>query len=115
MKALAPVVDSQFLRSDGHGGRQTGGLFSLDGVHPTTVGYGLIAQELINIMRTAGVEFRHGNGALRSDPVTVDFDRLIQHDSLVRTPPQNLDAALNMLDWADQALDWVKIALPRSG
>jgi len=115
VKALAPVVDSQFLRSDGRGGRETGGLFSIDGVHPTTVGYGLSAQEMINIMRMAGVEFRHGNGALRSDPVTVDFNRLIQHDSLVRTPPQNLDAALNMLDWADQALDWVKIALPQSG
>ena len=115
VKALEPTVDSQFLRSDGRGGRRTGGLFSLDGVHPTTVGYGLIAQELINIMRTAGVEFRHGNGALRSDPVTVDFTRLIQHDSLVRTPPQNLDSALDILDWADQALDWVKIALPRSG
>ena len=100
---------------DGRGGRASGGLFSLDGVHPTTIGYGIIAQEMINIMRLAGVEFRHGNGALRPDPVTVDFDRLIRRDTLVRTPPQNLGPALDMLGWADQALDWVKIALPRSG
>ena len=29
---------SRFLTADGRGGRATGGLFSLDGVHPTTVG-----------------------------------------------------------------------------
>ena len=50
--------DSRFLTGDGHGGRATGGLFSLDGVHPTTVAYGLIARELIDIMRLAGVQVR---------------------------------------------------------
>jgi len=28
----------------------TGGLFSLDGVHPSTIGYALIANELIKLM-----------------------------------------------------------------
>ena len=39
-----------------------GGLFSLDGVHPTTVGYGLIAQEMIDIMVRAGVTFYQPDG-----------------------------------------------------
>ena len=107
LKALDPVPDSRFLASDGRGGRAAGGLFSLDGVHPTTITYGLIAQEMINVMRLAGVEFRHGNGALRSDPVTVDFDNLLLRDSLVRKPPQNLTPTLGVLGWADQTLDWV--------
>ena len=111
LKALDPVPDSRFLTGDGKGGRACGGLFSLDGVHPTTVTYGLIAQEMINVMRLAGVEFAHGRGALRSDPVTVDFDRLILRDSLVRQPPQNLTPGLDLLGWADEALDWVKRTL----
>jgi hypothetical protein len=114
LKALKPVVDSRFLTSDGEGGRATGGLFSLDGVHPTTVGYGLIAQEVINIMRRAGVRFRFAGGDERPDPVAVDFDRLILRDTLVRTPPRNLRSTLDMIGWADEALDWAKRALPRS-
>jgi hypothetical protein len=109
--ALKPTVDSRFTAGDGEGGRAHGGLFSLDGVHPTTVGYGMIAQELITIMRGAGVEFRHANQSPRSDPVTVDFDRLIRRDTLVRKPPQNLAPGLKTLGWADEALDLVRNAV----
>jgi hypothetical protein len=114
LKALTPAIDSRFLTSDGNGGRATGGLFSLDGVHPTTIGYGLIAQEVMNIMRRAGVRFKFPSGAERPDPVGVDFDRLILRDTLVRTPPQNLRSTLDMLGWADEVLDWAKRALPQS-
>ena len=109
--ALRPTPDSRFTVGDGHGGRGQGGLFSLDGVHPTTVGYGIVAQEMINIMRLAGVEFRTAGGAVRPDPVTVDFDRLIRRDTLVRTPPRILTAGVEILGWADDTLDWVKRAL----
>jgi hypothetical protein len=110
--ALQPTIDSRFLAGDGKGGRAHGGLFSLDGVHPTTVAYGMIAQELITIMRGAGVEFRHaGDQSVRSDPVTVDFDRLIRRDTLVRKPPQNLAPGLKTLGWADEALDLVRNAV----
>ncbi len=111
LKALDPVPDSRFTTGDGRGGRASGGLFSLDGVHPTTVAYGLIAQEMINVMRLAGVEFAHSTGLPRPDPVTVDFDHLILRDSLVRQPPQNLRPGLEMLGWADETLDWVKRTL----
>ena len=85
LAALNPVPDSRFLTSDGRGGRATGGLFSLDGVHPTTVGYGLIAQEVINIMQLAGVTFLPANTG-RSG--IVDFERLIRLDTLITQPPQ---------------------------
>ncbi|MEE2057085.1 hypothetical protein [Rhodococcus artemisiae] len=104
LAALDPVPDTRFLTADGEGGRATGGLFSLDGVHPTTVGYGILAQEIIGIMASAGVEFRHTNGAVRTD-TTVDFERLIRQDSLVQSPPQNIDSALSILGWADEVLD----------
>jgi hypothetical protein len=108
LQALDPPPDSRFITGDGKGGRAAGGLFSLDGVHPTTVGYGLLAQEMINIMDGAGVRFRNGSGALRSSPVTVDFARLIRRDSLLRRPPQNLTPGLAMLGWADETLDLVR-------
>ncbi|NLV80887.1 MAG: hypothetical protein GXY65_16405 [Rhodococcus sp.] len=104
LAALQPVPDTRFLTADGDGGRRTGGLFSLDGVHPTTVGYGILARELVRIMAAAGVEFRGPNGAVRADP-SVDFERLVRLDTLVRTPPQNIDSTLSVLGWADEALD----------
>ncbi len=111
LAALRPVPDSRFLTGDGRGGRATGGLFSLDGVHPTTVCYGLIAQEVLNVMRLAGVEFRSAAGAPRTGPVNVDMSRLLLRDTLVRFPPQLVDDSLDVLAWADEALDWVRRAL----
>jgi len=111
LKALQPEPDSRFLTGDGHGGRDTGGLFSLDGVHPTTVAYGLIAQEMINIMASAGVDFHYPSGALRTGPILVDFDRLVLRDTLVRRPPQLLRSGLEILGWADETLDWVRRTL----
>jgi hypothetical protein len=107
--SLNPVPDSRFLTSDRKGGRATGGLFSLDGVHPTTVGYGLIAQEVINIMQRAGVTFANGH-TVRSNP-GVDFERLIRLDTLITRPPQNIDSTLKIIEWADTTLEMIKRAL----
>ena len=111
LKAMNPVPDSRFLTGDGKGGRATGGLFSLDGVHPTTVGYGLIAQEMINIMSQAGVEFRTNARTTRAAPILVDFARLVRHDSLIDTPPQNINETLDLIGWADETIDLVKRTL----
>jgi len=80
-------------------------LISLDGIHPTTVAYGLVAQELIDIMQLAGVEFTSPNGSPRPHPVTVDFDRLIGRDTLVNAPPQNVNSTLDIVGWLDQTVD----------
>ena len=53
------------VRTDG---RTDGGLFSLDGVHPTTIAYGILAQEVIKVMELAGVEFLDRHGQPRSRP-----------------------------------------------
>ncbi len=110
LRLLQPVPDSRFLTSDANG-RATGGLFSLDGVHPSTVGYGILAQEIINVMRLAGVDFRPSNGTTRPDPVTVDFARLIRRDTLLNKPPSNLKAGLGIIRWADELVDLVKRTL----
>ena len=105
LQALHPPPDSLFITADGDGGRATGGLFSLDGVHPTTVAYGILAQELVDVMRLADVQFRTPAGTPREDPVLVDFDRLVRRDLLTRRPPQNITSALDLLGWADETLD----------
>ncbi|MGH3550137.1 MAG: hypothetical protein ACRDQU_18895 [Pseudonocardiaceae bacterium] len=112
LAALNPVPDSRFLTSDGSG-RRSGGLFSLDGIHPTTVGYGIIAQELINIMAGAGVTFNQPDGQTpRIGPVRVDFTRLIRRDTLLTHPPANVTAGLRVLDWADEVLDAFRRVVP---
>jgi hypothetical protein len=102
---LQPTPDTRFLTADGNGGRATGGLFSLDGVHPTTVAYGIVAQELINIMDRAGLRFDSPNGTPRQGTITVDFDRLIRRDTLVNAPPQNINSTLDVVGWLDETID----------
>lgn len=108
LKALTPEPDSRFFVA-GPEGRTQGGLFSLDGVHPTTIGYGILAQELINVMQQhAGVEFYLGDGQTRrTGPVRVDFGRLISRDTLISNPPRSLTSDLGLIGWIDEVLDGV--------
>jgi hypothetical protein len=111
LQALDPVPSTRFFRS-GPGGRTDGGLFSLDGVHPTTIGYGILAQEVIRVLERAGVEFRTRDGQPRQGPVTVDFERLLRADTLISRPPASIGNTLSLLGWLDQRLDWVETFLP---
>jgi hypothetical protein len=67
------------LNTDQHGERTQGGLFSLDGVHPTTIGYGIIAEAFLREMQAQGVP-----GA---DPATLPWQDVIANDSLLHAPP----------------------------
>ena len=109
--ALDPVPSTRFFRS-GPEGRTEGGLFSLDGVHPTTIGYGILAQEVIRVMELAGVAFLSRDGRPRPGPVTVDFERLLRADTLISDPPASVGSTLGLLGWLDQRLDWVRTFLP---
>lgn len=104
LAALSPLPDSRFFQSD-KTGRLQGGIFALDGLHPTTIGYGVMAQELINIMQLAGVRF-YQNGAAggseRPYPIQLDFQQLIQQDSLISRPPHVLASGLSLIGWLDK-------------
>ncbi|MCI0636217.1 MAG: hypothetical protein L0206_20235, partial [Actinobacteria bacterium] len=98
-------VDTRFLRAK-DGARISGGLFSLDGVHPTTVGYGIVAQEFIRVMEENGVDFFLGDGRTRREnPIAVDFARLLKLDTLFRQLPQTLDDLWDDLVEGDQLID----------
>jgi len=102
---LDPVPDSRFFAS-GPSGRTAGGLFSLDGVHPTTIAYGLMAQEFMNVMQDAGVAFHNRAGAGREPPVRVDWKRLIALDTLISHPPRSLSSDVALIGWLDQRIDF---------
>ncbi len=102
LKALSPVPDSRFFTSDPKG-RRTGGLFSLDGIHPSTIGYGIMAQEFINIMQRAGVKFYTSDGRTeRIGEIKVNFNRLIAWDTLISNPPRSLSNDLSLIGWIDK-------------
>jgi hypothetical protein len=105
LQALHPVPDSRFFIAD-EDGRTQGGLFSLDGVHPTTIGYGIVAQEVIKILELAEVPFFREDGkTLRTSPVQVDFHRLIRRDTLISDPPRSVRSGLAVIGWLDEMLD----------
>jgi hypothetical protein len=112
LQNLSPVPDARFFKSDSTG-RISGGLFALDGVHPTTIGYAVLAQEFINIMQQyAGVEFYLGDGKTkRNQPVRVDFQHWISHDNLIIDPPISLTEDLEIIGWINKKLDMFKCML----
>lgn len=105
LAALSPKPDARFFGSDSHG-RNQGGLFSLDGVHPTTIGYGIIAQEFIRVMKRANVKFYYSDGKTeRTDTVHIDFERLLKLDSLMSSPPKSLSSDMKIIGWLDETVD----------
>ncbi|MDF1794546.1 MAG: hypothetical protein P1U88_21720 [Thalassobaculaceae bacterium] len=82
-----------------------GGLFSLDGVHPSAIGQGILADEFAGVMRANGVHFRkrlNWPGIVRSDalswrPLNL-IEEIFQHSKLatfifsaLRTRPEKTE------------------------
>jgi hypothetical protein len=107
LAACDPPPDSRFLAAT-DAGRVSGGIFSLDGVHPTTIAYGLLAQEFVRVMSAAGVVFRDGDGRERPPPVEVDIGAVLQRDTLVLDTPRSVTPDLELLGWIDELLGWKK-------
>jgi hypothetical protein len=114
LQALTPVPDSRFFLS-GPNGRTQGGLFSLDGIHPTTIGYGIIAQELIKIMQLAGVKFYQQDGKTeRTGDIRLNFQSLIGLDSLISRPPRNLINIMDIVGGLDKNFNILSNLLKRN-
>jgi hypothetical protein len=58
-----------------------GGIFTLDGIHPTTIAYGLVAAGFIRLMQKNGVKFE----------ASLDWDFIVREDSLTSNPPRLLN------------------------
>jgi hypothetical protein len=95
-------LDTRFYKAR-DGTIEQGGLFSLDGVHPTTVGYGLVAQAFIDAMPET-VNFSKGRA--------IDFEALCQEDTLVAQPLTNVDRVLDVLQLLDESWDMLRAVIP---
>lgn len=76
---LSPIPNILRLRTTKHGKRQAGGLFSLDCFHPSTIGYGIVAEAFLRVMQEAGVS--------EADPARLNWSDIIAHDALLQQPP----------------------------
>ena len=83
------LLDTRYVRVDPDKNnpqeKYKGGLFSLDGVHPSTIGYGLVAHEFLKVMQKAWVA--HGE---QRDLKPLDWNAIVASDSLAINPPANL-------------------------
>lgn len=101
MKAqLGFEPNTEFLHFDSNSRTvDHGGIFSLDGVHATTIGYGAIAQRFIDVMLLhTDVSFQTPGGTPK-DPggIEIDFARLRELDGLISDPPASIDATMDTL------------------
>ncbi len=84
------TISTEFLRLNKDKKIYKGGIFSLDGLHPTTIGYGLMAGVYYQTMVQAGVRFQK----------RLNWDRIIAEDTLITDPPvflQELRSVLGFL------------------
>ncbi|MDP6445835.1 MAG: hypothetical protein QGG36_05480 [Pirellulaceae bacterium] len=71
-----------------------GGLFSLDGIHPTTIGYGLMADLLFKAMKSAKVRMARG--------AQLDWDEIVGQDNLISQPPSLLSDLKRLMRFLDK-------------
>jgi hypothetical protein len=106
LDALDPRPDTQFFLSDDTG-RTQGGLIALDGVHPTTIGYGLVAQAVLDILHTAGASIANGPA--------IDFAALLAADTLMGQPPPTLLQDMKLLGWINDKINIAARLLGKRG
>lgn len=81
-------ISSDYIRVDEKTQKvMQGGIFSLDGLHPTTIGYGLIANIYRMSMEQAGVQFQK----------EIDWNFIIDNDTLISDPPYLLTELRELL------------------
>ncbi|SMO90827.1 hypothetical protein [Gracilimonas mengyeensis] len=80
-------LTTDYLRLDENKKIYKGGIFSLDGLHPTTIGYGLMANVYLKTMARAGVDFEH----------PINWDEVVSEDSLISNPPKLLSELRHVL------------------
>ncbi|MBE8726606.1 SGNH/GDSL hydrolase family protein [Flavobacterium hungaricum] len=74
-----PRVDSRYYGVTRKKEIKSGGLFSLDGVHPTAIGHGLIAYEFLKVMKKAGSFSGFPEAA-------IDWKAVFESDTLYSNP-----------------------------
>ena len=100
IKAADPPIDARYFQTDSSGKRTQGGLFSLDGAHPTTVGYAIFAKAMLDVMTGANVQLspEPSDEAFNSATKSIDFGFILKNDTLVNVPPKSITATHNLIE-----------------
>lgn len=72
-----PMIDTRFYYATAEGHMEAGGIFSLDGIHPTAIGQGIIAHEFLKVLRQA----RPGEAI-----GPLDWEAIYKSDALYQEP-----------------------------
>jgi hypothetical protein len=91
-------LDVRFAQYDRNGRLTRGGLIGLDGVHPTTCGYAVVAREFIRVMNTT----RPASDAI-PEP---DYARIRAADSLVSSAPKTLADIERFVQVLEEHFHW---------
>jgi hypothetical protein len=93
LRFVYPPIDTKYYDVAPNGTIEGGGIFSLDGVHPTVTAHGIIAWEFMKVMQAAGAIDKSAKldwgsilaaDRLRNEPIRL-LQELYQHDNLIRT------------------------------
>ncbi|APE04798.1 hypothetical protein BM528_02615 [Alteromonas sp. RW2A1] len=92
LQFIYPPIDTKYYDTSPDGDIASGGIFSLDGVHPTAIGQGIIAEEFLKAVKEARPEENVksldwqkiiASDSLRAKPITL-MRELYEHDKLVK-------------------------------
>lgn len=91
---LFPPINTKYYDANTSQGIVDGGIFSLDGIHPTVIGQGILAHEFLKVMKAHGAA---------PDSAALNWDRIIKNDQLRNNPLP----IINSLIHKEQAVDFL--------
>ena len=97
--SLGRTVNTVYYTVDRMGKMSAGGIFSLDGVHPTALGHGLIAQEFLDAFGNAGVQTVQN----------LDWHGIAASDSLYSNPIKLMPELYDNTRLAEMLLDLMRL------
>lgn len=92
-----PPVNTKYYHADERGRLKQGGLFSLDGIHPSAIGQGLIAYEFLKVMKQVGVVKQ----------IDLNWDAIFKSDQLYSDPIPLMHELYENDHLAEFLVNWV--------
>ncbi len=83
IKWKVPMINTKYYHANRAGILEQGGIFSLDGIHPTAIGHGIIAYEILKRMNAAGVKDLAGNSLSETN---LKWEEIYASDDLYNKP-----------------------------
>lgn len=106
-----PKVNTKYYHADTEGRLKQGGLITLDGVHPSAIGQGLLAYEFLKVMSAANVT--DTLGAVVADGFTNDEWQIIfNNDTLYSQPITIMQEIYGKQELAEFIVKFIKLFKP---